>query len=207
MMSLLRDWGLYAVVIIVAALAVLVTNRPGNPRMCRILARNVFLLSLLLFFYHLFAVTFLVKVPALADTSGAALIHHPSSAGSVNYASLARQDAVAAGIDPDLFVRQINQESGFHPGAISPAGAVGIAQFMPATAAGLGINPHDPVQSLQAAARLMASYIRQYGSESAALAAYNAGPVALNHARVQCGARWQLCLPAETQHYIAVILG
>ncbi|GCE06344.1 lytic transglycosylase domain-containing protein [Dictyobacter aurantiacus] len=207
MMSLLRDWGLYAVVILVAALAVLVTNRPGNPRVCRILARNVFLLSLFLCFYHLFAVTFLVKVPALADTSGAVLIQHPLSAGSVNYVSLARQDAVAAGIDPDLFVRQINQESGFQPGVVSSAGAVGIAQFMPATAAGLGIDPHDPVQALHAAARLMASYLRQYGSESAALAAYNAGPAALKNARMQCGARWQSCLPAETQHYIAVILG
>src|SRR5439155_27143456 len=72
------------------------------------------------------------------------------------FVTLARQDASNAGISPDIFVRQINQESGFNPSAVSPAGAIGIAQFEPSTAAALGINPWDPVQSLQGAARLMA---------------------------------------------------
>src|SRR5690348_12785178 len=55
------------------------------------------------------------------------------------YIAIAQQDAIAAGISPVYFVRQINQESGFNPYAVSPAGAEGIAQFEPGTAAGLGI--------------------------------------------------------------------
>ena len=55
------------------------------------------------------------------------------------YVAIAQQDAVANGISPVYFVRQIQIESGFNPNAYSPAGAVGIAQFLPSTAAGLGI--------------------------------------------------------------------
>jgi hypothetical protein len=125
------------------------------------------------------------------------------------YVSLAEQDATAAGIDPQTFVRQINQESGFNPKAKSPAGALGIAQFEPGTAAGLGIDPWDPVASLRAAAQLMASYIRSYGGDVAmALAAYNGGTATLQSALDRCGvAGWQTCLPAETQKYIRAILG
>ncbi|GCE17953.1 hypothetical protein KDK_17530 [Dictyobacter kobayashii] len=195
-MSPLFEWALYWAVVIVAGLAVLVTNRPYNPRICRILARNVFLVSVVLIVWHFVAVSLVPRTPAEAKAP---------AVEAVNYVSIARQDAVAAGINPDLFVRQIQQESGFNPDAVSPAGAVGIAQFMPATAAGLGVDPRDPVQSLRAAAHLMSSYIRQYGSESAALAAYNAGPQALRNAVSRCGDTWRSCLPEETQQYIAVI--
>jgi surface antigen len=125
------------------------------------------------------------------------------------YVALAEQDAAAAGIDPQMFVRQINQESGFNPNAKSPAGAEGIAQFEPATAANLGINPWDPVAALKAAATLMASYIQSYGGDEAmALAAYNGGTQTVLTALDRCGvAGWQQCLPGETQHYIHVILG
>lgn len=123
------------------------------------------------------------------------------------YMTLARQDALATGISPDTFVRQITQESGFNPNAISPAGAIGIAQFEPATAAGLGVNPYDPIASLKGAAGLMASYIRQYGDTAKALAAYNAGPGAVQTAVELGGANWRNFLPTETQNYIRVILG
>jgi Transglycosylase SLT domain len=124
------------------------------------------------------------------------------------YVALARQDAINAGIPPVYFVRQITMESGFNPRAVSPAGAIGIAQFMPSTAAGLGINPWDPVQSLRGAANLMASYNRAYGGNYAmALAAYNAGSGTVQYAINTCGKNWYNCLPAETQHYITVILG
>src|SRR5215831_13304043 len=66
----------------------------------------------------------------------------------------ARQAARNAGIDPDIFVSQIQAESGFNPTARSGAGALGIAQFMPGTAAGLGVDPSDPYASLDAAARM-----------------------------------------------------
>lgn len=125
------------------------------------------------------------------------------------YIAIAQQDAVAAGISPDYFVRQINQESGFNPYAISPAGAEGIAQFEPGTAAGLGINPWDPVQALRAAAQLMANYARNYGGDYAkALAAYNGGTGTVQYAVNACGAaNWMNCLPYETRHYIYVIMG
>lgn len=112
-----------------------------------------------------------------------------------NYRKLARRDARRFGLAPDIFLRQINQESGFNPGAVSPAGARGIAQFMPGTARGLGVNPDNPVQALEAAARLMAGYVKKYGSYRDALVAYNAGP-----GRV--GGK----LPAETQAYVQAIL-
>jgi soluble lytic murein transglycosylase-like protein len=126
-----------------------------------------------------------------------------------DYITIARQAALDNHLDPASFIRQINQESGFNPAALSPAGAVGIAQFMPATAAGLGLNPHDPIASLHAAARLMASYVHQYhGSLALALAAYNAGPATVSYALWKGGSQhWQAWLPTETQRYISIILG
>lgn len=124
-----------------------------------------------------------------------------------NYRAMAMQDALQAGIDPSAFVRQIQQESGFNPTAKSPAGAEGIAQFMPSTAAGLHIDPWNPAQSLQGAAGLMSSYVKQYGGEAEALAAYNAGPGALQSAKNRGGSNWRMFLPTETQNYIHTILG
>jgi hypothetical protein len=124
------------------------------------------------------------------------------------YVAIAQQDAIAAGIPPDYFARQINNESGFNPNAVSPSGAVGIAQFLPSTAAGLGINPWDPIQALRGAARLMANYAHQYGGDYAkALAAYNGGTGTVQYAVNNCGANWLNCLPGETRHYIYVIMG
>lgn len=107
-----------------------------------------------------------------------------------------RKAAEKYGLDPDVFERQIRQESSFNPNAVSGAGAIGIAQIMPATAAGWGVNPHDPAASLDAAAKHMAQYVKQYGSYRDALVAYNAGPGKVGQA-----------LPAETQDYIRTILG
>ena len=125
------------------------------------------------------------------------------------YVAIARQDAINAGISPDYFVRQINQESGFNPNALSPAGAEGIAQFEPGTAAGLGINPLDPVVALNAAAHLMANYSHNYGGNYAmALAAYNGGSGTVQYAINACGAaNWMNCLPGQTRNYILVIMG
>jgi len=113
----------------------------------------------------------------------------------------ARAAALQAGIDPDIFFRQIQQESGFNPKAKSGAGAVGIAQFMPGTAAGLGIDPTDPYASLDAAARMDAQNLKQYGGDwSRTLAAYNAGPGAV--------AKYGGVPPyEETQRYVNTILG
>lgn len=125
------------------------------------------------------------------------------------YIAIAQQDALNAGISPDYFVRQIDVESGFNPNAYSPAGAEGIAQFEPATAAGLGIDPWNPIQSLAGAAHLMAGYNNNYGGNYAmALAAYNGGSGTVQYAVSACGSSgWMNCLPAETSHYIYTIMG
>lgn len=112
-----------------------------------------------------------------------------------DYRALARQKAKKYGLDPELFVRQIGAESGFNPRAVSPAGARGIAQIMPATARGWGVNPDDPDAALDAAAKNMAKYVQQYGNWRDALTAYNAGP-----------ARVGKPLYRETRAYISKIL-
>lgn len=102
----------------------------------------------------------------------------------VSYAEFA---ARRYGLNPKLFKAQIRQESGFNPRARSKAGAIGIAQIMPATARAWGVNPHHPIAALNAAARNMSRYIRTYRrqghdqatAEKLALAAYNAGPGAV----------------------------
>jgi soluble lytic murein transglycosylase-like protein len=100
-----------------------------------------------------------------------------------------------------LLAAQIYKESNFNPFARSPAGAQGIAQFMPGTARAYGLaNPFDAEQAIDAQAHMMRDLLRQFGSVPLALAAYNAGP-----GRVRaCG-----CVPAipETQAYVADILG
>jgi Transglycosylase SLT domain len=121
---------------------------------------------------------------------------------------LAQQDATKYGISPVYFVRQIYAESGFNPNAYSPAGAIGIAQFTPSTAASLGVNPYDPVSSLDGAAKFMARLSNSYGGDYAkALAAYNAGSGAVNNAVSRGGANWLSFMPYETQAYIQKIMG
>jgi soluble lytic murein transglycosylase-like protein len=96
---------------------------------------------------------------------------------------------------------QLYAESNFNPFARSPAGAQGIAQFMPGTAAGYGLsNPFDPNAAIDAQAHLMHDLLRQFASVPLALAAYNAGPAPV----AACG-----CIPPypETQAYVAKILG
>ena len=100
-----------------------------------------------------------------------------------------------------LLAAQLYAESGFNPFAHSPAGALGIAQFMPGTARGYGlVDPYDPAAAIDAQAHLMHDLLRRFGSVPLALAAYNAGaaPVAA------C-----MCVPpfAETRAYVARILG
>jgi soluble lytic murein transglycosylase-like protein len=100
-----------------------------------------------------------------------------------------------------LLSAQIYAESNFNPFARSPAGAQGIAQFMPGTAVAYGLrDPFDAVAAIDAQAHLMHDLLSRFGSVPLALAAYNAGPGAV----ADCG-----CVPAypETQAYVAKILG
>jgi soluble lytic murein transglycosylase-like protein len=136
--------------------------------------------------------------------SNSGLVILPSS----DYVAIARQAAASAGIPQKYFVYQINEESGFNPYARSWAGAVGIAQFEPSTAAGLDINPYDPVASLYGAANYMASLDKSYNGDYAkALAAYNAGPSAVTRATNRGGTNWLAYVPLETQRYVHAIMG
>jgi hypothetical protein len=108
--------------------------------------------------------------------------------------------AARYGVSAALLAAQLMAESNFNPNAVSAAGAEGIAQFMPSTAAAYGLrDPFDPVAAIAAQARLMAELVGQFGSVELALAAYNAGPGAVS----ACD-----CIPPypETQAYVARIL-
>lgn len=100
------------------------------------------------------------------------------SADRGKWEPIAVQAATSAGIDPALFVALIDVESGFNPDAESGAGAIGIAQIVPRWHPGVDVR--DPYASLQYAARLLASHLREFGSERLALAAYNAGAGAVH---------------------------
>jgi peptidoglycan DL-endopeptidase CwlO len=79
------------------------------------------------------------------------------------------------GIAPRLLAALAYTESGFRPDAVSSAGAVGLMQFMPATAAEWGVDPRDPVSAVDGAGRFLSALFRQTGTVETALAAYNAG--------------------------------
>lgn len=143
-----------------------------------------------------------------AQAQTAAMSYTSSSQANDSYWNIAWNAAVNAGIDPNLFERQIQQESGFNPWAVSPAGAQGIAQFMPATAASMGVNVWDPTSALYGAANLMAQLSNQFGGNYAmALAGYNAGPGAVQYAINAGGNSWYYYLPDETRNYVSVIMG
>lgn len=110
------------------------------------------------------------------------------------------RSAARWGVPAALMAGQLMAESGFDPNAGSPAGAQGIAQFMPSTAAAYGLaNPYDPVAAIDAQGHLMSDLLRQLGSPELALAAYNAGPAPVEACH---------CIPPypETQAYVTRIL-
>ncbi|UTI64666.1 lytic transglycosylase domain-containing protein [Paraconexibacter antarcticus] len=124
-----------------------------------------------------------------------------AAAASVPFA--AQIDAAAAknGVDPALLRGLVKQESGFDPAARSGVGALGLTQLMPGTARELGVtDPTDPLQQLDAGARYLKQQLDRFGGDpSKALAAYNAGPGAVQ--------KFGGVPPyAETQHYVQNVL-
>ncbi len=108
--------------------------------------------------------------PAAAASSGS------GGVAGVPYANLFTGAAARHGVDASLLAAIASTESNFNPSAVSPAGAQGLMQFMPATASGLGVSPLDPASAVDGAARYLKSLTGQFGSTELALAAYNAGP-------------------------------
>jgi len=142
-------------------------------------------------------------IPSNADnatgsaTTGSGSLNLP--AAGQRYSSMITAAAKQAGIDPALLGAVAWTESNFNANAVSPAGAVGIVQLMPATARGLGVNASDPAQALAGGARYLKSMLDQFGGNtSLALAAYNAGPTAVR----QAGG-----IPpyTETQNYVRTV--
>lgn len=116
------------------------------------------------------------------------------------YLETAKAIARKHGVPEELFLRLVHQESGWNPGAVSPKGATGLAQLMPDTASHLGVDINDPEENLEGGARYLKMMYDRFGSWRLALAAYNAGPLAVEKAGG---------VPpyAETQNYVAAILG
>lgn len=116
------------------------------------------------------------------------------------YHELARAAARRHNVPEDLFLRLVRTESNFRPMAKSTKGAIGLAQLMPGTARLLRVNPHDPAQNLEGGARYLSMQYRKFGDWRLALAAYNAGPGAVEKYRG---------VPPyqETQLYVRKILG
>jgi transglycosylase-like protein with SLT domain/NlpC/P60 family protein len=121
-------------------------------------------------------------------------------AAGTPYSSLFDAAAARYGVSADLLSAVARQESGYDPSATSPAGAQGLMQLMPGTAAGLGVtDAYDPAQAVDGAARLLKSLMDRFGSTELALAAYNAGPGAV--------LRYHGIPPyAETQNYVRSVM-
>ena len=114
--------------------------------------------------------------PATAAATPAALASFagPLPTGTP-YAAEFRQAEARTGVPATVLAAVAKAESGFRADAVSPAGARGLMQFMPATAAGMNVNPFDPASAIDGAARLLKSHLKEFGSLPLSLAAYNAG--------------------------------
>lgn len=132
---------------------------------------------------------------------GGALSGAGASVAPASLAPLIDQVAQAHGLPASLLRALVQEESGFNPNARSSAGAMGLTQLMPGTAATLGVtDPWDPVENLNGGATYLAGLLQDYGGNvSLALAAYNAGPGAVS--------QWGGIPPyPETQAYVRNVM-
>ena len=136
----------------------------------------------------------------IASAGGGGLIPRYTGNQRSKYLPHARAMARKHGVPEDLFLRLVQQESGWNAGARSYKGAQGLAQLMPGTAAKLGVNPHDPVQNLEGGARYLRMMYNIFGDWRLALAAYNAGPGAVTKHKGIPPYR-------ETRNYVRIIAG
>jgi hypothetical protein len=141
-------------------------------------------------------------VSEAAPQVDAASLARPAMSGSlpgVPYASTFASAAQRHGVPAALLAAVAKVESNYDPRAVSPAGAQGLMQFMPATARDYGVNPFDPASAIDGAARKLAADLKTFGSVPLALAAYNAGPGAVHR-------HGGIPPYAETQAYVPKVL-
>jgi soluble lytic murein transglycosylase-like protein len=146
--------------------------------------------------------------PLADDPTGSTGLEYTGAQGagetgaSGEYESLIEQAAARNGVDPAVLHGLIQQESGFDPSAVSSAGASGLTQLMPGTASSLGVaNPLDPAEAIEGGARYLGQLTSEFGGNTTdALAAYNAGPGAVQ----EYGG-----VPpySETESYVSKVLG
>lgn len=140
----------------------------------------------------------------------AASVRMPKAAAAVTprrrgaeYDGFINEQAAVHGVRPELIRGVIMQESGFNPRALSPKGAMGLMQLMPGTAADLGVlNPFNELENIRGGIKYLGQLLNRYdNNEALALAAYNAGPGAVD--------RHGMRVPPfqETQQYVKRILG
>ncbi|MGH8863088.1 MAG: lytic transglycosylase domain-containing protein [Burkholderiales bacterium] len=128
--------------------------------------------------------------------------------GDLSIAQMLNAAAMRYGLDPGLVLAIAQRESRLNPNAVSRKGAKGVMQLMDATSADLGVtNPFDAAQNIDAGVRYLRQLLSQFGDLVKAVAAYNWGPGNLSAAISQHGENWLAAAPAETQAYVADILG
>jgi Transglycosylase SLT domain/SPOR domain len=149
------------------------------------------------------AITFAALVLSLSGGVASADAGPETDNALATLCGIVEASAKAEGLPLEFFTKLIWRESSFRPTAVSPAGAQGVAQFMPGTASERGLtDPFDPALAIPASARFLNELKLRFGNLGLAAAAYNAGPTAL--------ARWiagKGSLPFETQDYVLAITG
>jgi soluble lytic murein transglycosylase-like protein len=133
------------------------------------------------------------------------------SAKTMQWAPQVQAEAAKKGLNANILLAQIQQESGGNPNAVGPqtrfGTAKGLTQFIDATAADYGVDVKDPNSAIKGQAAMMGDMLKKYGGDySKALAAYNWGPGNLDKSLQRWGADWRNHLPAETSNYVEKIM-